>query len=307
MGSLEEPGLRLTQYAFLLGLFGWSAFRLIGLRKLAWLANERPHAFAVAATAAAPVVSTALMMLSVAAMMGQSIWALDWPMTEAMIVGTDMGSAFLARIALLVVALGAIIIFGRHAWGWGIAASCFAGALLTLGWSGHAAATEGALGLFHRVNNGLHLVAAGLWLGAIGWFLGLTIRCHKRQDGERTRQLLGAMRGFGPLGVSLVAVVGLTGLINSQLVFGLANVRDVIGTSYGLLLGSKVVLVVAMLVCGTVNASTSKAHFSADEQTGMHASEALAVVRRSLAAEFLLGVGVLMLVALLGTMSPIMP
>ena len=36
MGDWLEPGLRFLHYALLLGLFGWTAFRLIGLRALDW-------------------------------------------------------------------------------------------------------------------------------------------------------------------------------------------------------------------------------------------------------------------------------
>ena len=96
-----EPGLRFLHYALLLGLFGWTAFRVIGLRELNW--QQRGNGFAVAMVGAvlAPLVSLVLMLTSIAAMMGQPLFALEGPMIEAMIFGTDLGWAFLFRAALL--------------------------------------------------------------------------------------------------------------------------------------------------------------------------------------------------------------
>ncbi len=301
---LAEPALRFAQYVLLLGLFGWTAFRVIGLGALSWLGPARPGAIGLAAAIAAPVASTALMLFSIAAMMGQPVSALDWPMVEAMILGTGLGTAFLVRAALLLAALGAVLIRTEKRSGLAIAACCYAGALITLGWSGHAAATEGGLGLFHRLNNGAHLIAAGLWLGAIGWFFSLTVRCQRERDEGRVRDLLVAMHAFALLGVILVGAVALTGLINSQLVFGVANVGAVIGTTYGVLLLIKVLFVLGMLVCGAHNARTSRASLASARSAALDQGSALMVLRRSLAFEFLLGLLVTAMVALLGTLSP---
>src|SRR3546814_11548040 len=46
-------------------------------------------------------------------------------------------------------------------------------AVATLVWSGHAGATEGAAGTLHRASDILHLIAAAVWIGAIGAFLML--------------------------------------------------------------------------------------------------------------------------------------
>ena len=218
-----EPGLRFLHYALLLGLFGWTAFRVIGLRELN--CQQWGNGFAVAMVGAvlAPLVSLVLMLTSIAAMMGQPLAALEGPMVEAMIFGTDLGWAFLFRAALLGGGLIALLLRNRLASALPIAALCYAAALITLAWSGHAAATEGGLGLFHRLNDGLHLLAAGLWLGAIGWFLHLVIKAHRRNENAQARNLLGVMHRFAPLGVTLVSVVAITGLINAQLIFGITN------------------------------------------------------------------------------------
>lgn len=306
MGAIAEPALRFLHYATLLGLFGWTAYGLIGLRGSTWVQQGRSNVLLIGAAIAAPLLSLILMLASIAAMMGVPVASLDWPMTEAMIVGTGMGWAFLLRATLLIIGLCALLVREQTKVAAPIAALCFAGALLTLGWSGHAAATEGGLGLFHRLNNGVHLLGAGLWLGAICWFLHLTRTAHSQLDAVPAQPLLAAMHGFAPLGIGLVAIVSLTGLINSQLIFGLENSAEVLTTSYGLLLAAKVTLVGGMLAFGAHNARVTR-RFSVVEDGAMADTKtALSTLRRSLAGEFVLAVSVTGLVAVLGLMSPMM-
>lgn len=306
MGELTEQVLRFAHYALLLGLSGWTAFRLVGLRGESWVPHDRGGHMLVMAAFVAPVVSLALMLASVAAMMGVPITALDWPMAEAMITGTDIGKAFLVRAALLVTGLCALLVRHRTAAGFPIATACFAGALMTLGWSGHAAATEGGFGIFHRLNNGVHLLAVGLWLGAIGWFLRLTFAAHSKRNNIPAEPLLAKMHGFAPLGVALVATVVLTGLVNSHLIFGLENSVTVLTTTYGFLLVLKVVLVGGMLAFGARNARIGRRAALNDGREGPKPLIAISRLRGSLAGELLFAVGVIGLVAVLGMMSPIM-
>ncbi|MBU1464606.1 MAG: hypothetical protein KJ551_14020, partial [Alphaproteobacteria bacterium] len=93
----------------LLGLFGWTAFHLARLRHLEWVSQDEGRPALTLVAICAPLLSIALMLVSIAAMMGAPVASLDWPMTEAMIVGTDMGMAFLIRLALLLVGLCALL------------------------------------------------------------------------------------------------------------------------------------------------------------------------------------------------------
>lgn len=306
MGEFTEQILRFVHYALLLGLFGWTAFRVVGLRGQNWVRHDWGGHMLIGAALAAPVASLALMLASIAAMMGAPIASLDWPMTEAMIVGTDIGMAFLVRATLLVIGLCALFVQHRTAVGLPIATACFAGALMTLGWSGHAAATEGGLGLFHRLNNSVHLLAAGLWIGAIAWFLLLTAKAHRQPDLVPAHLLLRVVHRFAPLGVGLVTIVSLTGLINAHLIFGLENSASVLTTSYGALLVSKFVLVGGMLVFGAHNARIGRRGALNDLRMKAELSLAQSYLRRSLAGELMLAIGVIGLVAALGTMSPMM-
>jgi putative copper resistance protein D len=83
---------------------------------------------------------------------------------------TTFGHDWLARLvlaALLAAALGWISPKHLDLRRWAIAAllaSAFAAAAVH---SGHAAATAGWLGTFHRAGDGLHLFAASAWLGGL--------------------------------------------------------------------------------------------------------------------------------------------
>lgn len=303
MDDWLQPVLRFSQYTVLLGLFGWSAFRVTGLRAADWLPATTNNTTAIIAAALAPIVSAGHMLASVAAMMGQPITALDWSMIEAMTLSTDMGWSFMARTVLLVA--GLVALFARRKTvGLSIAALCFAAALFTLGWNGHAAATEGALGWVHRLGNGIHLLAAGLWLGAIGWFMHLSVIAHREPDRPFALQLLSAMHRFAPLGVALVATVSITGLLNAQLIFGLENIVTALTTTYGLVLAAKIAVVGGMLAFGAHNAWVSRRSVATNLGAEPNEAAALASLRRSLAIELTLGIVVVGLVAILGMSSP---
>ena len=304
MGGLAEPGLRFAHYGALLCLFGWTAFRLLKLRHLEWVPQDEGRAALTLVAISAPLLSVALMLVSIAAMMGAPIASLDWPMIEAMIIGTEMGMAFLIRLALLIVGLCALMTSRAGRPTSLIAALCFAGAMLTLSWSGHAAATEGGLGLFHRLNNGVHLLATSLWLGAIAWFLMLTVKAHRQRELIPALPLLRVMHGFAPLGVGLVAAAALTGVINAQLIFGLENSVSVLTTPYGILLIAKVLLVGMMLAFGAHNARIGRRAAVKGESDKSEPSITLSRLRRSLAGELMMAVGVIGLVAVLGMLSP---
>ena len=312
-----EPALRFVQYVLLLGLFGWAAFRILGLRAATWVPERSGRSTAILAAALAPVVSTMLMLAAISAMMGQPLAALDVSMIQAMTLSTDMGWAFMVRTALLLAGLVAILV-ARKVTGLAAAAFCFGAALMTLGWSGHAAGTEGALGSLHRISNGVHLLAAGLWLGAIGWFLHLTIEAHREPGHVSAMPLLTIMHRFAPLGVALVATVAATGLLNAQLIFGLENSPVTLTTTYGLLLAVKIAAVAAMLAFGAHNARLSRqmvsANVAADPTEDAASAEdiepieaaALPALRRSLTMELSLALVVIGLVAVFGMLSPML-
>lgn len=300
MGDWFQLLLRLLHYAILLGLFGLTAFATLALRQIDGAQLDVAHSrFPSASAMIALVIAAALMLVSIAAMMGQPVWRLEWATISAMLLTTSMGYAFIAQMVFLIVGAGALWALPSPRAMW-VATPFYAVAVLTMAWSGHAAATEGLWGLFHRLSDGVHLLASGLWIGAIGWFVHLTFVAHRTPPQIAPEQLLIAMHRFAPLGVLLVVIVAVTGLINAQMIFGLPNSGAVLETRYGWLLAVKLVLVGVMLLLAARNAALARRPLTNRES----ATATLVNVRLTLGAELLSAFAILGLVAVLGMASP---
>lgn len=182
------------------------------------------------------------------------------------------------------------------------AASLGAIATASLAWMGHAAATEGSWGWVHLVSDVLHALAAAVWLGALGGFLGLLSSGPK--SFEARASLHAALAGFAGIGSTIVAVLILTGMLNSWILVGPDRLERLWTTPYGSLLGLKLLAFVAMLGLANVNRYrlTPALGRSLGTRTGSDAESA--ALRRSIAAETALGVTVLLLVAWFGTLAP---
>lgn len=274
---------------------------MFGLRQsLPTRPNAKPASAMIIAAWLAPTVAVVVMLASIGVMMAQPFWQLERATVQAILTGTDLGSAFFIRLFALVAA-ATLLTFSRTPAGRWLAISCFVISLATLAWSGHAAATEGLLGLVHRLNDALHLLAAGLWLGAIGWFSGLVLAAHRQDQGIASDALIADMHRFAPLGAFLVFAVSITGLVNAHLTFGLGNVGAVLATDYGVLLAAKIVLVAAMVGFGARHAIVGRRLYKADNA---NLQPTLAQLRITLAAELGVAVTVTALIAMIGTLSP---
>src|SRR3546814_7128138 len=107
-----------------------------------------------------------------------------------------------------------------------------AGALASLAWSSHGAASEGALGWLHLASDIMHLLAASAWIGALAAFVLIFVQ---RKDDDRGDLPLAhrALAGFAGAGTLLVALIVLSGLVNGLILVGFDNVGE-LGTSlYG--------------------------------------------------------------------------
>lgn len=304
MDDWLHPLLRFAHYFLLLGLFGLSAFRELGLRRLAAIENlAELRRIVLAGAVLTPVVCAALILVAIAEMMGQPVGALDWSTVETMVASTSFGWAFAARFALLCVAIG-VLALPPKPWSRAAAAILLGLAVATLPWSGHAAASGGGSGLLHRLNDALHLLASGLWIGAIGWFAYLVRAAHRRPDRPASVSLLETMHRFAPFGATLVGIIALTGILNAHLVFGLESSIAVLWTPYGLLLAIKIALVGAMLLFAARNALLGRRAAREGYDRRLNAGPVLPELRRSLLAELSLAAVVIGCVAILGLMSP---
>ena len=116
---------------------------------------------------------------------------------------------------------------------------------------GHAAMGVGAARTAHEINQIVHLLAAGVWLGGlmpVGWLLRQGLATGGDAELAFARD---ALRHCSQMGYATVALLALTGALNSLVLIG--SFEAMFGTAYGRLLAFKIMVFVAMVVAALVN------------------------------------------------------
>jgi len=187
---------------------------------------------------------------------GRMSAALEPAALGRVLLETRGGHVWLARHGLLLL-LGAFLVLRgdtsrRIDWlaARGQAALLGLAALGLLGASGHAAAVEPGTAVAIAVD-GLHLVAAGLWAGALLPVAALMSAASEERGAEiRPHAVLGARR-FSRLALLAVLALLVSGAWNT--ITHVGNVAGLLGTAYGRLLLVKLALLPAILGLAAVN------------------------------------------------------
>jgi copper resistance protein D len=180
-----------------------------------------------------------------------------------------------------------------------ICAMLAAGLAASLAWAGHAAATEGLDGTIHLASDGLHLIAAGAWLGAL-WPLAILLG-HASEAGDAASAAIAyqATRWFSILGMISVAAILATGVINTYEILGMMAF-SMMGTDYNRLLLAKIALFIAMLAIAAFNRKRLTPRLADERDRG----RAIRQLRWNSLAEVGLGLLILAIVAVLGRIAP---
>lgn len=294
-GISAAVALRFALYLDLALLFGLPLFGLFSLH-----GSERRSGavFAfrswIAGTAATGLLlSVAALLVSVAAMAAQPVPALDPALVRGLLFDTAIGLAYLVRGAALVVAL-ILGLLPRITPTVRLAAGIVAGgvALASLAWTGHGAMDEGGAGWVHLGADIVHLLAAGLWIGALAALLLLLAR--DLRSVENRVLAVRALHGFSGIGTAMVAVLTVSGAVNIWALLIRPGTPLLPLDAYRLLLLLKILAFAAMLALAGANRWLLTRRL-ADGRTG---------IRTSIAIEASLGLLILYLVAQLGTLSP---
>lgn len=234
-----------------------------------------------------------------ATMSGVPLAQVDAATLSMLVTQTAVGAAFLIRLAALAVAfvLG-LARSGRQVTLFAVAL-CGAVALGSLAWSGHGVMDDGRVGTLHLVADIVHLIAAGVWVGALASLLwGLLTAGHGSTAASHR-----ALASFASVGSASVVLVLASGLINSWLLVGPSNVLS-LGTSlYGQLLVIKLALFAGMIALAAINRFRLTPALGA-ARTPDDALLALRRLRGSLTLETIAAFAILGLVAWLGTLEP---
>ena len=157
--------------------------------------------------------------------------------------------------------------------------------LVTLAPVGHGAMLDGLSGRLLILNQVVHLVCVGAWLGGL---LVLVLILRRPQGYE----LEAILRRFSGVGYGLVAGLLVTGLINVRVLTGQLWPTPLF-SGFALILLIKVMLVLAMLALALLNRLRIE-----------RCDERLNSLKASVLLEWLLGIAAVAVVSLLGTLPP---
>jgi putative copper resistance protein D len=157
--------------------------------------------------------------------------------------------------------------------------------LATLAPIGHGAMLDGIEGQLLILNQLVHLACVGAWVGG----LMLLVMILRRPTGHSIKALL---RRFSGVGYVLVAGLLISGLINIRVLTGALWPTPLL-SGFALILLIKVSLVVAMLGLALFNRLRIN-----------RCKQRLTTLRNSVLLEWLLGLGAMAAVSLLGTLPP---
>jgi copper resistance protein D len=296
---------RLVQFAAVIVVFGCSAFRLYGIGVDAATTSASALAAFDAWSLRVTIVGAIVALLSAlslilgvtANMAGSAAAALDPDTITKVLFGTSFGRVWCWHLVFAILAIGVCLMPRVH---WRMPAILVLSFLLlvSLGWVGHAVEGQGMVRLVHQINQMVHLLAAGLWLGGLlplAWLLG---RTRSRSGTAWISVARDVVPRFSQMGYAAVALLAATGTVNALLLVG--NAEALIGTPYGRLLGLKILLFLAMVAVALSNRFRLLPRLRWEAQ----ASAVAAALARSVLCEQGLGFAILIVVSVLGTWPP---
>jgi putative copper resistance protein D len=292
---------RLGQYLGSAGLFGGALF----LARQPFASGQiRERGLLVAAGLLLALSTLAALVAQAASMAGETNPLADPSMIGMVMTSTTFGYAVAVRLAATATAM-VVLLLRPAPWTLGACAALGAVGAATLAWGGHGAANEGLASAMHLSADVVHLLAAGLWIGALG---ALTVMATERGLESESRpegigRLYAALRGFSGTGTLAVGLLVATGLVNSWLLIGPQHLGALITTLYGRLLLAKLMLFGIMASLAAANRWRLTPRLGKPSASGAPLA-AVAALRASVKLETALAVAVLALVAWLGTLAP---
>jgi putative copper resistance protein D len=206
---------RLVHFAAVMLMFGVSLFTaLLSPQRLSPYLTRDMRPLLVSCTWLAGLSAVALLAVQ-AGQMGEGwedTWRLDvwWA-----VLGTTFGEVWRWHLALSLLALLSLLLPEPRRVQSLVLCSMLL--LVSMAFIGHAAMHEGALGILHRANHALHLLAAGYWFGSLP---PLLVCLRYLQQPQWRHDAITTLIHFSRWGHLAVAVVIVTGVVNSLIILG---------------------------------------------------------------------------------------
>jgi putative copper resistance protein D len=178
--------------------------------------------------------------------------------------------------------------------------ACFAGALA---WAGHG--QTGQRPLLHLSADVLHILLTGLWpIGLVPLALML-IRLRRDPSPGRPIATAELLRRFSAMSLATVALLTLTGIINSWVLVG--SFHNLVATRYGRVLLVKIALFGLLVALGAINLLYVRPRLSAASMLAPpRQRRVFNLLQANVAAEIVVATIVMMIVGILGLMPPAM-
>jgi putative copper resistance protein D len=242
---------------------------------------------------------------AVANMSGTLDGVLDREMLSTVLGDTSFGKVWIARLILTIVII--VIIWSRFDSESGprsnvIVPVLAAAVLVSLAGVGHSQVEEGIAGAIHVVSDAAHLLAAGAWLGGLVPLVLILSTDRRDREASAAAHLDEVLMRFSGIGYVAVATLIGTGLVNSWYLVG--NFSGLLITQYGQLLLAKLALFAGMLSLAAVNRFWLVPSMSKAPAAGGGRSVWEHRLRTHVLAEQTLGLLVLSIVSVLGTVRP---
>jgi putative copper resistance protein D len=223
------------------------------------------------------------LLLTTAAMSGDWQGALDPAALRSVVVDTTFGNLAIVRLAAL--ALLCLTVVLRRPAGWeGELLSAVA--LLGLAFTSHAAASGSADHAMTRaLNDAVHLVTAGFWIG------GLLLLLQLAQQ-RRSPDLMPALQLFSQIAIYSVTALMLAGMLNTLFVYSAQRVS----WTYTILLIVKVALALGMITFAFINRLRVMPALEQGHDDG--------TLAKNVRSELTIGAVVVGIAAILGSISP---
>jgi putative copper resistance protein D len=273
---------RFVHFIVVLMLFGAWLFRPLLLRDEA-LQVDRHLARLTRWLAVVALVSGIAWALLITASMAGSVAAAFDPDTVALVLGNTFFGQVWRWHLLINAALLALLLTPWHS-NMPLRLGLSALLLATLAPVGHGAMLDGVSGQLLILNQIVHLTCVAAWLGGL-----LMLVMILRQPTEPMRDVL---RRFSGIGYALVAGLLITGLINVRVLTGQWWPTPLF-SGFALILLIKALIVLGMLGLALFNRLRVE-----------DCEQRMGTLRRSVMLEWLLGIGAVAAVSLLGTLPP---
>ena len=228
------------------------------------------------------------------------------PKVLGAVLATQYGKVWLTRQILLAGLAGVAALLMREnsrSALWRYAGFALAAALAgCMALAGHAAAGEGITLVLQLGSDTLHLIAAGMWLGALLPLALLLKQCRNANAAWAAAVAKEAAQRFSLLGLATVSILLITGSFNAWQLVG--DIPPLVGTPYGRLLLVKLALLVPLLALAATNLLVIRPRLLAAPLYTDGSRVPVERLRRNALLEAGLGAAVLLIVAMLGVTAP---